>query len=135
MIARKAAECEDESLRAILRETFERMSRAAEAEDMDGWVEADLQLHQTIAAMADNPRAERIIKNLNDQWYRIRIGFTALQGRINRSTQEHQLLIESILAGNGDEAQKQMHLHLNNLEAELTRVLVNIVLPFVQNGV
>jgi DNA-binding GntR family transcriptional regulator len=135
MMARKAAECDDETLRSALRDTFEKMSQAAEQDDMDAWIEADVDFHQIIADMAQNLRAERIVKNLNDQWYRVRIGFTAMQGRMGRSTYEHQLLTKNILDGNGDKAEAQMRDHLHNLQDELTRVLVNMVLPFAPNGV
>ncbi len=135
LIARKAAECKDTTLRKALKKRMQQMSHAAATEDIDAWVEADVQLHEIIFEMANNPRARRVVKNLNDQWYRIRIGFTALQGRMSRSTEEHQALIESILVGNDEEAEQQMRRHLHNLQEELTQVLVNMVLPFVENGV
>jgi len=135
MIARQAAGCQDEGLRSALREAMDRMHHAAEADDPDAWQEADFQLHRIISAMAANERATRIIQNLNEQWHRVRIGFLAMQGRIERSNPEHEAIVENILAGDGQEAERLMHIHLNNVREELVRLLVNLVLPFVQEGV
>jgi DNA-binding GntR family transcriptional regulator len=135
MIARRAVECQDEGLRSALREAMDRMHRAAEADDPDAWQEADSQLHHIIFAMGANERATRIIQNLNEQWHRVRIGFLAMQGRIERSNPEHEAIVESILVGDGQEAERLMRIYLNNVREELVRLLVNLVLPFVQEGV
>ena len=111
------------------------MISAAQAESVDAWYRADVDLHDTLFAMAANERAARIIQNLNDQWHRVRIGFVALEGRMQRSSTEHAAIVASILAGNGDTAENLMRSHLNNVRQELVRLLVNLVLPFVQEGV
>ena len=135
MIARQAADCQDEGLQQTLKKAMERMKRAGEAGDDEAWHEADDQLHEVIFAMGGNERAAGIIQNLNDQWHRVRIGFLAMQGRIARSNPEHEAVVEKILAGDGNEAERLMQLHLNNVRAELVRLLVNLVLPFVREGV
>ena len=135
MIVWEAARCEDEPLRSALREALERMQRAGEARDPDAWLEADIQLHQVVFAMSPNERAVSILQNLDDQWYRVRIGLVALHRRIGPSTAEHKVLVESILAGNGEEAANLMRIHVNNVRQELVQVLVNLVLPFVEEGV
>ena len=135
MTARRAAGCQDEELRSALRAAMDRMRQAAEADDPDAWLEADAQLHDVIFAMGANERASNIIGSLNDQWHRVRIGFVAMQGRIERSNPEHEVIVDRILAGDGEEAERHMRLHLNNVRQELVRLLVNLVLPFVEEGV
>jgi DNA-binding GntR family transcriptional regulator len=135
LVARKAAECDDEALRAKLRTAVQQMRESAEGGDIEAWLQADVQLHEIIFAMADNDRAERIIQNLNDQWHRVRVGFVAMQSRLKRSIGEHEAIAESILARQGEEAQRQMETHLDQVREELVRLLVNMVLPFVENGV
>lgn len=135
MIARRAAQCRDDGLRAALRATTEAMQRAAEIGDVDAWYEADAKLHGVICEMAGNERATRMIENLNVQWHRVRIGFLAMQGRITRSNPEHEAFVEGILSGDGDRAEHLIRSHLNNLRKELVNLLVNLVLPFVQEGV
>jgi DNA-binding GntR family transcriptional regulator len=135
LIARRAAECEDDELRKALRESIVRMNAAGKADDADAWHEADSQLHEVIFAMGGNARATSIIRSLNDQWHRVRIGFVAMHGRIERSNPEHEAIVESILAGKGEQAEQLMRVHLNNVRQELVRLLVNLVLPFVEEGV
>ena len=135
MIVRRAAECDDEEKRAVLRDVMDLMKQAAAAKDDEAWRQADIELHDTIFSMCPNERAARIIRNLNEQWWRVRIGFLAMQGRIERSNPEHEAIVEGILAGDGEEAERLMRVHLNNVREELVRLLVNLVLPFVQEGV
>jgi DNA-binding GntR family transcriptional regulator len=135
MIARQAAECDDEEKRAVLVAALERMKQAAAVKDDEVWMQADVELHETIFAMCLNKRAVRIIKDLNEKWWRLRIGFLTLQSRVERSNPEHQAIVEAILAGDGDEAERLMRIHLNNVREELVLLLVNMVLPFVEEGV
>jgi DNA-binding GntR family transcriptional regulator len=135
MVARQAAECKNETLRADLREALKVMQAAAEAGNSELWLQADRSLHDILFEMAGNERAARIIANLNDQWHRVRVGFIALQGRTHRSAEEHRLFVESILVGNGEEAEQRMRAHLNEVRKELVHLLVTIVLPYVDDGV
>ena len=135
VIMRRAAVCQDEGLRSALRDALECMRRATEANDPLAWREADVQLHEAIFAMGDNERASNVIRSINDQWYRVRVGFLALQGRMQRSTPEHERIVASILAGNGEEAERLNRGHVNQVREELVRVLTNLVLPFAEGGV
>ncbi|NWF71219.1 MAG: GntR family transcriptional regulator [Chloroflexi bacterium] len=135
LIARQAAACQVEALREQLRVAVHDMHGAVAAHSPHDWLNADYKLHDTLFRMVGNKRAERIVLNLNDQWHRLRIGFAALEGRIERSAQEHQLFVDAILAGDAERAEKAMRDHLNQVRAELVRLLVNMVLPFVDEGV
>jgi DNA-binding GntR family transcriptional regulator len=135
MIARKAASCEEEHLRSKLRAFMDDMRAAAGIGDTTAWLKADIGLHEVIFDMAGNERAIRIVTNLNDQWHRLRIGFTTLQGRTKRSVDEHEAFICAILDGDGDSAEKYMCQHLNRVRTELVQLLVNLILPFVDEGV
>lgn len=135
MIAGCASQCADETLRARLRATVEDMRRACDARDSEAWRLADFALHDILFEMANNDRAHRIIDNLNDQWHRVRIGFIAMQGRMHASTAEHEEFVAAILAGQSTKAEALMRAHLNNVREELERLLVNLVLPFVQRGI
>ena len=133
--ARKAATCKDDKKRDGLRKALDRMVKATEANDYQSWREADMELHSRIFEMCENTRAARITNELNDQWYRVRIGLIALEGRVERSTPEHEGFVESILAGDTEKAEKLMRKRTNNVREELVNVLVNLVLPFAQKGV
>jgi DNA-binding GntR family transcriptional regulator len=133
MVARKAAECRDEGLQAALREALLTMESAAS--DAEAWLQADAHLHDLLFQMAGNELASRIIANLNDQWHRVRIGFVALRGRTLRSVDEHRLVVDCVLAGDGEQAERLMRLHLNQVRDELAHLLETMVLPFVEEGV
>ena len=135
MLARKAAECDDKKLRATLKKALDGMKAGEKVKDNEAWRKNDMELHRTMLAMAYNKRAARIINDLNDQWYRVRIGLVAMEGRVHRSNIEHTAFVESILSGDGVGAEKRMRSHLNNLRQEIVNVLVNLVLPFAQNGI
>lgn len=135
MLARKAAECDDKKQRAVLKKALAGMKAAEEVKDNEAWRKHDMELHRIMLAMAGNKRAARIINDLNDQWYRVRIGFVAMEGRVQRSNFEHTAFVESILSGDGANAEKRIRSHLNNLRQEIVNVLVNLVLPFAQNGI
>lgn len=135
MIARQAAECEEQEKRVVLEAALERMKQAATVNDIESWMQADMDLHDAMFAMCRNKRAVHIVRSLNEKWWRLRIGFLALQGRIERSNPEHEEVVERILAGDGEEAERLMRAHLNNVREELVHLLVNLVLPFAQEGV
>ncbi|MBN1286380.1 MAG: GntR family transcriptional regulator [Anaerolineae bacterium] len=135
LAARQAAACQDEQLRQALQDALARMKDAIAVGDSAGWMRADFELHDVLFEMAGNVRAQRIVQNLNDQWHRVRIGFLAMEGRIDRSVGEHEAFIVCILNGDGAGAERAMRMHLNQVRAELVRLLVNVVLPFVENGV
>jgi GntR family transcriptional regulator, rspAB operon transcriptional repressor len=135
MMARCAAACTDESLRAQLRQSLSNMQDTARSNDIDAWLKADAQFHQIIAAMADNQRAHRFIDNLNNQWHRVHIGFVALQGRVHQSLPEHQSIAQHILAEDGPAAEDAMQRHLQSVCDALVNLLENIVLPFSSTGV
>lgn len=135
MLARKAAACTDEGLRTGLRGAMQEMKQAAAAGDTDAWFQADRKLHDILYQMAGNERGQTIVDTLNAQWHRVRIGFSAMEGRIQRSVPEHEAFVSGVLAGEGEEAEAEMRRHLNQVREELERLLVNMVLPFAQNGI
>jgi DNA-binding GntR family transcriptional regulator len=135
MTARKAAECQDKRLRADLLGALNDLRAAAENKDLEAWTEADVRLHDAIFSMADNQRASAIIQNLNDQWHRVRAGFVARTGRMEQSVSEHEGFVEAILEGRGEQAEKLIYEHLERIRDELVNLLVNMVLPFVSEGV
>lgn len=134
MIARKAAESEDDELREKLKNTWLEMKQAAEINDFSTWQKHDLEIHRIIFEMCPNKRTTEIIQGLNDQWYRLRIGLTALGNRIQQSTNEHERVVQAILSRDGEQAEISMRAHLNNVKEDLIRVL-NFVLNFVDGGV
>ncbi len=135
MLASKAASNPDKTLRQDLQAAISEMAIATKNKDTEAWFAADEKLHNTIFALANNKRAERTIHNLNDQWHRLRIGFAALQSRMDHSITEHQKIVDCILNNDENGAEKAIQEHLGRVRDDLLRLLENIILPFVKNGV
>lgn len=134
MLARKAAECTDENLRRDLKEALEGMKKATISKDTEAWLQADWHLHNIIFLMASNERAENYINNLNDQWHRLRLAYTTLQGRTEKSIVEHTLFVESILNGDSENASKYLSEHLDRVREDLVQLVEKIILPFSSHG-
>jgi DNA-binding GntR family transcriptional regulator len=135
LIVRQAAACDDGEKRTALGDLMERMKQAATAKDYESWRQADIELHDTIFSMCPNERASQIVRSLDEQWFRIRFAFVAIQGRMERSNPEHEAIVKSILAGDGEGAERSMRTHINNMRQELAHLLTDLVLPFAQEGV
>ena len=134
MLVRKAAACTDKSLRKDLAAALADMKAAVEDDDPDAWLQADIHLHNIIFLMANNERAEQVIRMLNDQWHRIRLGYVALQGRTDKSIAEHADFVHSILAGDAQKAETQMRNHLSRVRDDLIQLVKRLVLPFSNSG-
>jgi DNA-binding GntR family transcriptional regulator len=133
-MAFKAARCVDDGLRTALQEAIEHMKQATTSGDYEPWRQADIALHRTIQAMCQGKRLCDIVQNLNDQWIRLHAGFIALEGRMEQSCREHEVIVESILDGDSDEAQRRMQIHIDSVKQDLLRVM-EMVLPFLLGGV
>lgn len=134
MLIGKAAACTDAGLRQDLADAFADMKLSVEANDPDTWLQADIHLHNTVFLMANNERAEQIIKNLNDQWHRLRLGYVALQGRTTTSLAEHEAFTLSVLAGDAENAERQMRDHLARVRDDLINLVEKLVMPFSNSG-
>jgi DNA-binding GntR family transcriptional regulator len=130
-IARWAAERGEQVERKQLQQIVQRMKKFADIpEDLsevhewiDEWLEIDNQFHALLFQMANNKRSEQIVKNLNYQWHRLRIGLLAMEGRIQKSVKEHANIARAILEGNAENAENLMKDHLGNLKKMITTIM------------
>jgi GntR family transcriptional regulator, rspAB operon transcriptional repressor len=102
----------------------------SERKRLDEWLKTDSELHSTIFKMAGNKRAEQIIKNLNTQWHRLRIGIYTMEGRMEKAAGEHENFILAMVQGDGSAAESNMKLHLENLKKELVKILRMFHFPY-----
>lgn len=131
-IAGWAAERAEKKERDELRQIVQKMEHFADIVPdqnyeveawVDDWLKVDNRYHDLLFLMARNKRAEQIIKNLNDQWHRLRIGILAMEGRIQKSVKEHHAIARAILDGNASEAEQAMQEHLRNLKKMITTIM------------
>ena len=130
-IARWAAERGEQTERSQLQQVVQQMKKFADVPEdtsevhewIDEWLEIDNQFHALLFQMANNKRSEQIIKNLNYQWHRLRIGLLAMEGRIQKSVKEHANIAQAILEGNAENAENLMKDHLGNLKKMITTIM------------
>jgi DNA-binding GntR family transcriptional regulator len=134
LVARKAALDRNEENHEMLRNYLLQMRQACLNDDVTGWMEMDSLIHHLLYMMAQNERAERIIKHLNDQWHRMRRGFINLRGRLDLATDEHEKIILAVINGDAEGAELAMQNHLNSVRQGLMRVLVTMILPYARDG-
>jgi DNA-binding GntR family transcriptional regulator len=134
LVARKAALDRSEEHHEMLRNYLQQLRQTSENDDVNGWMETDALIHHLLYMMAQNERAEKIIKHLNDQWHRMRRGFINLRGRLDDATDEHEKIINAIIEGDAEGAEIAMQNHLNSVRQGLMKVLVTILLPYAKDG-
>lgn len=137
LLARQAAACRDETLRAALAEELQRMQQCNDAKDQPGWEKAHVAFHQTLLEMTGKPngRTARMVDNLNDQWRRLRVGLYAIEGYRQREMKDHIEIGNAILAQDEDGAAALMEKHLERVKDEILHLLSNLVFPFAPNGI
>ncbi len=92
------------------------------------WLKHDTAFHDLIFGINQNKRSEEIIKRLNLQWHRLKIGLAVIEGRIEKAVEEHTQIAEAIISRNASLAHKNMQEHLDNLK----QVLVSLMKTFQQ---
>jgi len=93
---------------------------------LQDWLKLDTAFHDLIFKINGNKRSEEIIKRLNLQWHRLKIGLAVIEGRIEKAVEEHTKIAEAIISRNALLAQKNMQEHLSNLK----KVLVSLMKTF-----
>jgi len=134
LIAKKAALDHNEGNHQTLRNFLSRMREASMKNDVATWMEMDSSLHHHFYLMAQNERAEKLIKYLNDQWHRLRQGYINLQVSLDKATSEHENIVNAVIAGDAEGAELAMQAHLNSVRQGLVRVLVTMILPYARHG-
>lgn len=110
------------------------MRQASLEDDISAWMEMDSALHHLLYLMAQNERAEKIIKHLNLQWHRLRKGLFNLRGRLDLATDEHEKVVNAVVKGDPEAAEQAMQNHLNSVRQGLVKVLVTMILPYARDG-
>jgi len=87
------------------------------------WLRKDEQFHNLLFEMSDNKRAQQIIQTLNMQWHRIKLGLSAIDGRTEKTTAEHEAIGKAIIQREPEAAEKAVHHHLFNLKIMLRKLM------------
>ncbi|AHM61181.1 GntR family transcriptional regulator [Flammeovirgaceae bacterium 311] len=126
--AERGSAAEKRKLNEIMERMVEFANKRPENEEereryLSEWTRHDKDLHRQIFIMAKSPKAQKIIENLNVRWFRTRISMYAIEGRIVRSSKEHQKFVNYIVSGEPEKAEEAMKEHLATIKKEIEQVM------------
>lgn len=98
-------------------------ARASDAEDVEGFYEANLVFHETIAAASHNRILQEELRRLTLKISPYRRTITYRPGRMQSSIPEHGQVMEAICRGEGAEAARLMRAHVTLLGEGLSDLL------------
>jgi DNA-binding GntR family transcriptional regulator len=104
---------------AALREVLERQHAALEREDLLGASDVNAQLHAKIVELSEHATAQRLIRALNSQMVRFQFRTILIPGRPQQSLGEHRAIVDAVVAGDAEKADRAMHAHLTRVAQAL----------------
>lgn len=116
--AGRASAAELEELQDIHRD----LERAAAAEDIDRFFEANQAFHHRVQALADNRWLLQVIEDLRKVIKLSRHHSLFSEGRLEQSLAEHRDILDALLARDADAAEARMREHISSGRAALARI-------------
>ncbi len=92
-----------------------------ETGDLRQIAEADVALHDIIIRATGNPKLIQLINNLSQQMYRYRFEYIKDSTQHQTLIQEHQVIYESLVAGDAERAAKASRTHIDNQRNAIIR--------------
>lgn len=117
LLARLAAEAvasQEASPRALKMAT-EKGRKLVQGLDLPGYLEANEEFHEAIYALAGKSRVITLARQLSDQIDRLNNRHLASLPVLRRSADEHEEILEAVLVGDGDLAEKCMRKHVSSM--------------------
>jgi DNA-binding GntR family transcriptional regulator len=121
LAVRQAAERIDDAGAAVLHSCIARQRELLETGDLLGASEVNAELHATLLELSGHATAIRLIDSLNAQTVRYQYRTILIPGRPGASVAEHDAIVEAVIAGNEDEAERAMRRHLFNVAEAVQR--------------
>ena len=123
LASRWAAENITDDKRQKLREIVDLQEFYYIKSNQDQISEMDSRFHETIFSYCESRRLEHMLRDLHHMIQRYRRQSIAEVGRTEKAIAEHRLILEAICSGDGDEAEKQTVIHINNAKENLVVLL------------
>ncbi|GAA2079620.1 GntR family transcriptional regulator [Streptomyces albiaxialis] len=103
-----------EELRPVTREIVE----AARAGDLVGFLEADRRFHMALLELAGNRRLVEVVGELRGHSRLYGLAGLAESGQLMESAEEHEVLLDLVLARDAGGAEARMRTHLGRLRSQ-----------------
>lgn len=114
----KALASEPGKVRAIeteLRQKLVDLKEYAARNDLVGYMRADKEFHLMLLGALGNPYLVSTVESLRDQVRQHGVRDASARTILSRSSGEHELILDAILSGNGDQAAENMRSHVSQL--------------------
>lgn len=120
--ARAAALRASEADLARLQAIHADLEKAAGADDIDGFFEANQSFHHAIQQIADNRWLMHVIEDLRKVIKLSRHHSLYSEGRLEQALAEHRAVLDALLERDADAAQARMREHIRSGRAALERI-------------
>ena len=104
-----------------LRDVLQRQRDALDAQDLLNASDVNAMLHAKIVELSGHATAQRLIRSLNSQMVRFQFRTILIPGRPSQSHAEHTAIVDAVIAGDADKAERAMRKHLDNVAHALER--------------
>lgn len=98
------------------------LEKAAAAQDIDRFFEANQAFHRALQSIADNRWLLHVIEDLRKVIKLSRHHSLFSEGRLEQSLQEHRGILQAVLAGDAAAAEARMRDHIRSGRAALARI-------------
>lgn len=112
LAARKAAERITPQELATLARYLRRADKCAATGDLTRYSDADLAFHQAVRQASKSPRLVEMLENLRDQTRLLMSTSILLEGRLQRSIEEHRRIYEALRRRDGPAAEEAARAHM-----------------------
>jgi DNA-binding GntR family transcriptional regulator len=106
---------------AELRDVLARQRQALDDQDLLRASDVNAMLHAKVVELSGHRTAQRLIRSLNSQMVRFQFRTILIPGRPSQSHAEHADIVEAVISGNGEKAERAMRKHLDNVARALER--------------
>ena len=130
LTARKAAQRITPEAATELMSIVDDMEMASKTRDLEKWLTADHRYHTLLFSTARSRCLARFQVDLNNQLYRLWVGYSSMEGHMAQSCVEHRIVAEAIVAREPDLAAERASQHIHSLRSSLIDVIKNILIPF-----
>lgn len=115
LVARRAAERATATDRKQLEALVAEMRAAVERDDKRGYSSLNRTLHAMLPRIARHRVADDLIANLRDRGVHHQFQLSVMPGRASTSFAEHRAIVDAVVDGNADAAERAMRVHLESV--------------------
>ena len=112
LVARRAAERATDADRRELRALLDQMTAAVDADDRAGYSKLNRTLHASLPRIARHQVAADLIANLRNRAVHHQFQLAVMPGRAAESLGQHRAIVDAVVAGDGEAAERAMLAHL-----------------------